>query len=302
MRSQRKMAKHGVAGLLGLGAMVALCTGSAAQAPQLDHLPDAEPTRKSNAQSKPRLFSVGALAPRAPIDDPKFKAAMSGVSQTRAPVRNVSSHIRGGDPVLDAQRVQIESRYKAALGTKVRTTFTADVTEIDPANNRLDAVAAREHLVGYYGVAPLNDDLRQVDVSYEVAAPFDGPGGLQVEVAPRAAAFAGAEANGGGVGALVRFGENFSGPRRQGEPAWYVFAGADAQTVTLDPRAGFELDEVVRVEDRAVIGDLQAGLAMKVGPADLGVSYIRRRTRLTAGGLEQRRDDNFAAVSLSLRR
>jgi len=75
-------------------------------------------------------------------------------------------------------------------------------------------------------------------------------------------------------GALVRFGENFSAPRRSGSRGWYIFAAADAQAVTwkLDGRAG----EVVRLEEKSLVGDAQAGVAIEVGGGDLAFGFVHR--------------------------
>jgi len=75
-------------------------------------------------------------------------------------------------------------------------------------------------------------------------------------------------------GALVRFGENIASPRQSGGRGWYIFAAADAQAVTwkLDGRAG----EAVRLEEKSLVGDAQAGIAIGVGGGDLAFGFVHR--------------------------
>lgn len=74
-------------------------------------------------------------------------------------------------------------------------------------------------------------------------------------------------------GALVRLGDNLSAPRGA-EGGWYVFAAADAQAVTWQP--GVQHGSAMRLEEKSLVGDAQAGVAIRVGGGDLAFGFVHR--------------------------
>lgn len=82
-----------------------------------------------------------------------------------------------------------------------------------------------------------------------------------------------------GVKGEVRLGE-MDGENDDGK-GWYVFAGADGTLVVWDERpTGFSnLQDVVDVRDTFAMGDIEAGIMLNRGAADLSLSYVHRETR-----------------------
>ena len=146
-------------------------------------------------------------------------------------------------------------------------------------------------------------DRRAMAVRYE--ARFDAPGGfdgLDIGVAPRAGVSmsdTGAAAEAGATVRLGRYLGDYDGAER---PAWWVFAGADRQALMFDPGEGFRLRQAFAMEPYAIVGDAQAGVAMRFGPADLSVAYVHRETEFSMPNDSWETSEGFAAFTLSLRR
>ena len=84
-------------------------------------------------------------------------------------------------------------------------------------------------------------------------------------------------------------------------PSWYVFAGAERSALLYDPSAGFNMRDAMSLQPYAVVGDAQAGVAMRFGSADLSLAYVRREREFTAGTEDFDAHEDFAAVSISRR-
>ncbi|MBU6373602.1 MAG: hypothetical protein KJS97_12830 [Alphaproteobacteria bacterium] len=75
---------------------------------------------------------------------------------------------------------------------------------------------------------------------------------------------------------------------------WYLFAGTDGQAMTWAPRAAHDL----QIQDRIVVGELQAGVSYQTGPLQASVAYMEHEVSNT-----QRTDrQGFAGVSFTYRR
>ena len=48
-----------------------------------------------------------------------------------------------------------------------------------------------------------------------------------------------------------------------------------------------------------VVGDVQAGVAMRMGEVDLSLAYVRRETKYRAGASGFNENEDFAAVSVT---
>ncbi|MCW5724675.1 MAG: DUF2219 family protein [Maricaulaceae bacterium] len=123
---------------------------------------------------------------------------------------------------------------------------------------------------------------------------------FDIDMAPRAAFSVGPDGSVAGAGAQIRIGQHHSDIGER--PRWFAFAGAERHALLYDPRQGFDFQRAMRLETYAVIGDLQAGFAMRVGESmDLSLAYVRRETRYRSGVTEFDSDENFAAISFSRR-
>lgn len=149
-------------------------------------------------------------------------------------------------------------------------------------------------------VDPLNEADAGERLTFDYALSIAGAGaGLDLDVEPRARLLTGGDVSGAGAGALVRLGQNFSEPRRRWQiPGWYVFAGADAQALTwkIDRRMGPE--DALRFEEKMMVGDAQAGVAFRVGLADIAFGFVHREI----SHKEATRQEQFGGVTIVVNR
>ncbi|MGD2132795.1 MAG: DUF2219 family protein [Maricaulaceae bacterium] len=114
--------------------------------------------------------------------------------------------------------------------------------------------------------------------------------------APRFASAA--PAIGGRIGAVYRFGESLSAPRADSEiEGLYFFAGADAQAVTWRLTGGDRDAVDMRLEDYSMVGDAQAGVALRLGAGDLSFGVIHREIRYD----EAKAEETFGGLSFAIR-
>ncbi len=149
------------------------------------------------------------------------------------------------------------------------------------------------------GLAPEN---QRMALNYEGA--FDTPGaldGLDFGLSPRAGVSFGDSGTAATAGATVRLGQYLDGFEAD-RPAWWFFAGADRQAVLYDPGQGFDMRDALAMEPYAMVGDAQAGIAMRVRGADVSVAYIHRETRYELPQQAWETTEGFAAFSLTWRR
>lgn len=82
------------------------------------------------------------------------------------------------------------------------------------------------------------------------------------------------------AGALVRVGEDLDLINEQGpRPGqWYFFISVDGGAVTWRPESGLPRDPTggLKVQDYVTVGEGQAGVAMRVGLADVALAYVYR--------------------------
>jgi hypothetical protein len=128
-------------------------------------------------------------------------------------------------------------------------------------------------------------------------------GGLDVGITPRASMVSGPGGSATRLGALVAIGENLQTPRTQ-TGNWYVFVGGGAEALTYEPGSRRSLVDGLRVEEKVMIGDGQAGLAFRVGAANLSLAYVRRETnaRSRVSQLNSYDVEDFAALTFSIGR
>ncbi|MDF1769972.1 lipid A-modifier LpxR family protein [Maricaulis sp.] len=140
-----------------------------------------------------------------------------------------------------------------------------------------------------------------IAVAYERAFETAGAGQeLDVSFTPRAAVSVGPDGSAAGAGAEVRVGQYLDN-RLTESPAWYVFAGADRRTLLYDPGSGVDFQNAMYLTQREVVGDAQAGIAMRMGDADLSLAWVRREYRHVAGVRTFDEAEEFGAVTVNLR-
>ena len=143
---------------------------------------------------------------------------------------------------------------------------------------------------------------RNMAVNYEGF--FDtagGQGGLDVGLSPRAGISLGDDGPAARAGATVRFGR-YLGELEADRPAWWFFAGADRQAVLYDPGQGFDVRDALAMQPYAMVGDAQAGVAVRVGSADVSLAYVHRETRYALPQEDWETSEGFAAFSLTWKR
>lgn len=106
--------------------------------------------------------------------------------------------------------------------------------------------------------------------------------GLDLALSPRAGVSFDDKSSSALVGALVKIGDNLQSNPQINPNTWYFFAGADAQAMTYTPgqqNYGVEDSGRFALRDSIIVGDAQAGLAYRLGDADLSLTYLRREAR-----------------------
>ncbi|WP_169331846.1 lipid A-modifier LpxR family protein [Robiginitomaculum antarcticum] len=125
-----------------------------------------------------------------------------------------------------------------------------------------------------------------------------GKTGLGLALTPRANVRFDDESSSALVGALVKVGDNLKSGDGPDNNTWYFFAGADAQAVTFEPGNPRRLySGEFQLQDRIIVGDAQAGLAYRIGDADLSLTYLRREGRAE----DYKYKEDAAALSLTWR-
>jgi len=190
--------------------------------------------------------------------------------------------------------------------------YSASVSRLDDASwievrvfdpnmqTRTDRLFDSESQIDSAIVRPIRETQSSIAVNYITR--FDSPGGtdgLDLTFEPRAGLSFGPDGSGAGAGAEVRIGRYLQNDAER--PAWYFFAGAERHALLYDPGQGFDMQGAMTLEPYAVVGDAQAGVAMRLGDNDLSFAYVRRERSARIGIDDYDAADDFAAFSLSRR-
>lgn len=114
-----------------------------------------------------------------------------------------------------------------------------------------------------------------------------------------------------GRGAELRLGQrlNIRAEDRtpSSEPTWYIFAAQDDEAVTWRPNTRTAFGQTYGggfgyQEDRVEIGDMQAGVTYERYGVQASLSYIERKVSTRVGRQSFSQDQNFAAVTVTMRR
>lgn len=107
-----------------------------------------------------------------------------------------------------------------------------------------------------------------------------------------------------GHGAEVRVGQGLT-QRNNGAPRWYVFAASDDEALTWQPGSrndfGGRGASLAR-QDRVEIGDAQAGVTFEQNGVQASLAYVERQVSSTVGVQTVSHDENFAGVTVTMRR
>jgi len=155
-----------------------------------------------------------------------------------------------------------------------------------------------------YSPVVLDRGQREPTIAVAYERPFETVGAgetLDVSFTPRAAVSVGPDGSATSAGAEVRIGQYLRQRNLAESPAWYVFAGADRRALMYDPAAGVDFQNAMYLTQREVIGDAQAGIAVRMGKADLSLAYVRREYRHVAGVRAFDETEEFGAVTVNWR-
>lgn len=145
-----------------------------------------------------------------------------------------------------------------------------------------------------------------VGLDLKTAINTDRPGGIDLQLIPRASLNFGDEHSSALVGAVVKIGEDLRELDPNDKTRWYIFAGADAEAVTFSTKGQSRLTaSQFNLQDRIIVGDAQAGFGYKIGDADIALTYIRRDVNsfgLEPGDASVSYTEDAAALSLTWRR
>ncbi|WP_022699237.1 lipid A-modifier LpxR family protein [Euryhalocaulis caribicus] len=230
--------------------------------------------------------------------------------QTRPPLQTVSADALLGSSALrvaDASRPALAASLRARdwRGSRVALSETSrlSVSIYDPADPRLplNGINAGAPLTAAELAATPNALTPSVAINYEKDLVRFSGGDYDFSLSPRAVYSQGPDGSVAGAGAIARIGQNLE-KKREDEPSWYFFAGADAEALTIDPRQGFDFSDSMRLQGQTIVGDAQAGVAWNWGPADVALAYVQKDREYSSPSYGISRKDDFAALSVSLRR
>jgi len=145
-----------------------------------------------------------------------------------------------------------------------------------------------------------------VGLNLSKAINTDKPGGIDLQLIPRAALNFGDEHSSALVGAVVKIGEDLRELDPSDTTRWYLFAGADAEALTYSSNNPSRLTRgQFNLQDKIIVGDAQAGFGYKIGDADISLAYIRRDVSSFGRDLGDAAisyTEDAAAISLTWRR
>lgn len=243
------------------------------------------PARHYRLRYEPRAFATpapGAARPSASLFAGSVLAA-----------RSTDLITRDGLSAFSAQPAVLA--YTPSGGAVTLSVFDG----ANPSSARLAYDPLYAESVGRAINPDLADGSRSMALGYEGS--FNAPGGsdgLDFGVSPRAGVSIGEDGPAARAGATVRLGQ-YLDAFESSRPAWWLFAGADRQAVMYDPGQGFDVRDALAMQPYAMVGDAQAGVAVRVGAADVSLAYVHRETRYSMPQQGWETSEGFAAFSLT---
>ncbi len=137
------------------------------------------------------------------------------------------------------------------------------------------------------------NETRRIDIGYTKNIVQQNVIGLDLQLTPRAGLQFDEESKSALLGALVRIGDNLHEGSKRKSNAWYVFAGADAESVSYTPNSARRLTSGdFHLQNRVL--DTQAGVGYRIGDTNLAFTYFNRQA------LSDNNDYNEDAAALSI--
>jgi hypothetical protein len=204
---------------------------------------------------------------------------------------------------MSIDRTDVDLLGRVALKVVEDPRWGAPPTVTDVNDPWVKLLADRQREAAPVQIEDVNGDARgllpprglRLDYAHGVTRTL--PGDLQLALEPRANLLVGNEVSGLGGGALVRFGRNLTAPRDH-QRRWYAFIGADAQALTWQLGDDELQEHNLRLEDKQLIGDYQAGVAMRTTLGDFSLGYVDRKVRWN----DVSRQEKFFGVSFTMKR
>ena len=180
---------------------------------------------------------------------------------------------------------------------------TLQVAVLDDGRREAAAAELFSPLMGDRSPVVIDRGEREATVAVNYQRRFESAGDaetLDMSITPRAGLSVGPDGSAAGAGAEVRIGRYLqTGPVES--PRWYIFAGADRRTLLYDPASGVDFSNAMYLTQREVVGDAQAGVAVRFGEADLSLAYVRREYKHVAGVSSFDETEQFGAVTVNWR-
>lgn len=261
--------------------------------------------RAAPQPESPRLRALDAASP---VSGLRFDARDEGFTPAREAVRPGASRLASGllaarAPVIARDMLAgFEASETLLAATPAGGRFTLTLLDGEEPSAMTLAFGEDYAEAAGFALAGDRDRPRRMALSYEGAFDTPGQAGLDLGVSPRAGVSVGDYGPAAQAGATVRLGRFIGDDAGWSRPAWWLFAGADRQALLYDPGAGFRSLGAMTVAPYAMVGDAQAGVAMRLGGADLSVAYVRRETTYSLPAQSWDTNEGFAAFSLTLRR
>jgi len=201
-----------------------------------------------------------------------------------------------------------------AAGPTTSFVGASGVNFADPSEafaNRFDLSISQGEEPRFANLAPAQPSARDDDNyrRYEVALIASAPRGFDVAFAQRGGL--GFNANGDlereSRSSELRLGRGLRSMPRDApsaEPKWYFFAASEDEALIWRPGMRSEFgnsDGGFALQDRVEIGDMQAGVTYESNGWQASLAYVEREVSVQAGNRTYTEDENFAAVTLTMR-
>ena len=201
-----------------------------------------------------------------------------------------------------------------AVGPTTSFVGADGVNFADPSEafgNRFDVSISQGDEPRFTNLAPAEPSRRDDDNyrHYEVALIASAPLGFDVAFAQRGGL--GFNANGDvereSRSSELRLGRGLRSMPRDAPsaaPKWYLFAASEDEALIWQPGMRSEFgnsDGGFALQDRVEIGDMQAGVTYESNGWQASLAYVEREVSVQAGNRTYTEDQNFAAVTLTMR-
>lgn len=299
-----------IASSLPAAALAAGLVGAAAHAAPGDLRPSviAPLLEELGGTPQPESATARSLESFSPVSGLRFDGRDEGFTPARDAVRPGASRLATG--LLGARAPVIARDMLAGFvasetllaATSAGGRFTVSFLDGEVPSAMTLAFSEDYAEAAGYALAGDRDRPRRMTLRYEGSFDTPGQSGLDVGLSPRAGVSVGDYGPAAQAGATVRLGRFIGDDAGWSRPAWWLFAGADRQALLYSPGSGVTSFGAMTIAPYAMVGDAQAGVAMRLGGADLSLAYVRRETTYSLPAHSWDTNEGFAAFSLTLRR